>query len=196
MVSVRQAASNSDAEAGPAASISIRPGRARVSLGPQSGAVGAISLVRTVPLQVQTSEHLEIVDVTAAIEDFVDGCRTSTGILYVFCQHTTCGLLINENEQGFHDDLSDVLETLVPRKRYWAHDDLSRRWQNLEPINRPNGHSHVRAALTSCPTVAIPIMRGALALGEWQKVFLVELDGPRQRSIILQLLSVPKEEGE
>jgi thiamine phosphate synthase YjbQ (UPF0047 family) len=84
-----------------------------------------------------------------------------------------------------HEDLAAILEELAPRDRRWAHDDLSRRTQNLTPgeTERPNGWSHVRALLATSPSLTLPISGGGLALGRWQRVFLVELDGPRDRTL-------------
>ena len=142
-------------------------------------------LVPAVTIQTATPDSQCVVDVTAEIESAVRASALRQGICSIFCPHTTCGLAVTEAEEGLHHDLGDVLEHLAPRGRYWAHDDLARRRANLVPGDRPNGHSHVRALLATLPQLTVPIIDGALALGLWQRVFLVELDGGRLRRLLV-----------
>src|SRR5437763_5430235 len=134
---------------------------------------------------VDTDQPQQLVDITDRVAAVAADSGVSEGALLVYCPHTTCGLAVNEAEDGLHEDLAAVLEELAPRDRAWAHDDLSRRTQNLTPgeIERPNGWSHVRALLATAPSITVPISGGGLALGRWQRIFLVELDGGRQRTL-------------
>lgn len=125
-----------------------------------------------------TERPFQLVDVTDAVDAIVD---VAEGALHVWCPHTSCGLLVGELEDGFHEDLERVLEAVAPVARPWAHDDMARRHQNLELHERRNGWSHVRAALATLPFVLVPVEGGRMALGRWQRLFLVELDGPRPR---------------
>lgn len=138
-------------------------------------------------LMVRTESPLQMVDITEAVADVVRRAALAEGMASVFCPHTSCGLAITEAENGHHEDLASVLEELAPAGRAWAHDDLSRRFQNLEPDERPNGWSHIRHLLATSPSLVIPVLDGALALGRWQALFLVELDGPRpERGVLVQ----------
>ena len=124
-------------------------------------------------------------DITDRVADVAASSGVAEGAVLVYCPHTTCGLAVNEAEDGLHADLAEVLEELAPRQREWAHDDLDRRTQNLTPgeVERPNGWSHIRAILATSPSLTLPISAGRLSLGTWQRVFLVELDGGRARRL-------------
>lgn len=134
---------------------------------------------------VTTEQPQQLVDITERVAEAAAGAGVTDGALLLYCPHTTCGLAVNEAEDGLHEDLAEILEALAPKGRAWAHDDLSRRTQNLTPgeMERPNGWSHVRALLATAPSLTLPIQSGQLALGRWQRVFLVELDGGRSRTV-------------
>lgn len=132
-----------------------------------------------IELQLATRAHAELVDVTDKVAAAVEASGITRGSAQVFCPHTSCGLAITELEDGLHHDLHALMDELVPAEREYRHDDLVRRTQNLEPDERPNGWSHLRALLLTHPTALLPIMGGRLQLGTWQRLFLVELDGPR-----------------
>ena len=120
-------------------------------------------------------------DFTREIERWLAQCPTDTGLLTVFCQHTSASLVIQENaDPDVVADLADFLTRLVPEDtRLYRHtaegpDDMT---------------SHIRAALTGTQ-LAIPIHKGELALGTWQGVYLFEhRERPHRRSIVLHLLS-------
>ncbi len=120
-------------------------------------------------------------DFTREIESWLQGYATATGLLTVFCQHTSASLVIQENaDPDVVADLADFLTRLVPEDtRLYRHtaegpDDMT---------------SHIRAALTQTQ-LSIPIHKGKLALGTWQGVYLFEHRAqPHRRSIVLHLLS-------
>jgi secondary thiamine-phosphate synthase enzyme len=119
-------------------------------------------------------------DLLRAIKDsgITDGCAV------VFCSHTTCALLINEWEEGALADLRDRLEAIVPGDVYYAHDDLERRTQNLqEGHERANGQAHVTQMILGATSHAIPVAAGEPILGQWQRLLLLELDEPKDRSV-------------
>ena len=118
---------------------------------------------------------------TAQIEAWLRQHPVSTGLLTVFCQHTSASLIIQENaDPDVVADLADFFERLVPEDtRLYRHtaegpDDMT---------------SHIRTALTQTQ-LSIPIHNGRLALGTWQGVYLFEhREHPHRRSVILHLLS-------
>lgn len=132
-----------------------------------------------VELPLATDHHTELVDVTGLVSGAVAGSGIERGSAQVFCPHTSCGLAVTELEDGLHEDLYALMDELAPPDREYRHDDLVRRTQNLEPDERPNGWSHLRTLLVTQPTVLLPLVGGRLQLGTWQRLFLVELDGPR-----------------
>ena len=137
------------------------------------------------------SPWLDLIDVTQDVRGAVDKSGVQNGVAVVYTPHTTCTVLINERESGFFEDFSERLEELVPKEGpYYRHDDLSIRTEGLEddPHDVPNGHSHVRAALLSSSSQAIPIVDGDLLLGRYQKVFFCELDRSRPRKVFIQVI--------
>jgi secondary thiamine-phosphate synthase enzyme len=136
-------------------------------------------------ISVATREETEFIDVTAALTALVATLGVRDGVLTVQTRHTTTGLMINEHEPLLLRDLKAMFERLVPAGPY-EHDDFGRRTVNLTPDERVNGHAHCRAALLRT-SESVPIVDGALTLGRWQRIFLVEFDGPRRREISVAL---------
>ena len=135
--------------------------------------------------------RFEPVDITADLERCVGSSGVRNGLAHVFCKHTTCGVLINEFEDGLVEDLVRAMETLVPQG-YFAHDDLTRRTQNLQgPDEPPNGAAHVRQMLFGATSQSIPVVDGELGLGTWQRVLFLELDDPRPRSLTVTVMGSP-----
>ena len=130
-------------------------------------------------IELGTTKPLELVDVTDRIADLTATSGVARGIAHAFCPHTSCGLTITEAEDGLHEDIDAFLERLAPTTGTYVHDDMTRRTQNREPDERRNGWSHLRALVATTPTLVLPVVDHALALGTWQRIFLVELDGPR-----------------
>ena len=102
----------------------------------------------------------------------------------MFSQHTTTALAVNENEARLLEDVKIHLEKLAPQSVGYLHDDLHLR--NVPDDEPMNAHSHLMAMMLSTSEV-IPIVNGQLALGTWQSVLFFELDGPRQRTVFVQL---------
>jgi secondary thiamine-phosphate synthase enzyme len=139
-------------------------------------------------IEVRAGIRHGFVDVTEALQRAVADAGITAGCSIAFCAHTTCSLIINELEDGVLEDLSGRLETLVPRNAYYAHDDMERRTQNLDGPHEPkNGQAHVLHALVGGSSHAIPVLRGAPALGRWQRLLLHELDEPKDRKIIFHI---------
>jgi len=117
---------------------------------------------------VDTDARLAVTDVTDRVATALpdDADRTATA----FVRHTTAGLLVNEAEPRLLDDFESFLADAVADEG-WRHDELD-----------GNADSHLRAALTSS-SVVFPVSDGALDLGRWQSVLLVECDGPRSRTV-------------
>lgn len=112
-------------------------------------------------------------DVRNAVPDGHDGA------VLVFCPHTTASLFINEDEAGLRDDINDALLDLVPHsdEHDYAHDHG----------HDPNAHAHLKTVLTNSD-LTIPVQDGELTLGTWQEIFLLDTDGPRQRTVQIQPL--------
>ena len=133
---------------------------------------------------VKASERLGCVDLTPAARDFVATAGIEDGALMAFCAHTTCSLLVNEWEAGALEDLARKVEQLFPAAAYYAHDDMTRRTENLIAEERRNGHAHVAQMIMGQSTQLVPIAEGRLLLGRWQRLFLLELDEPKERTVL------------
>ncbi len=125
-------------------------------------------------LEVSTKKRFELVDITQLVSDEVS---SRSGLCNVYVPHTTCGILVNENEPGLLKDVESMLSSAVPDKDY-AHNRIDN-----------NADAHLRSILT-CASQTIPLLDGSLALGTWQRIFLAEFDGPRERKVIVTVLSL------
>jgi secondary thiamine-phosphate synthase enzyme len=137
-----------------------------------------------------TNGSSQLVDVTDDLAAVVEKSGIRNGMALVYSPHTTCAIVINELESGFLEDFVESLAALVPEERYYRHDDLTVRTQGIEADTAefPNGHSHVRAGLLASSSQTIPIVEGSLLLGQWQRVFLCELDRQRPRKVFIQVM--------
>ena len=142
-------------------------------------------------LRVDTSQPTEFVDVTDRLLDAVAVSGVDTGLLNVMSAHTTTGVVVNEHEPLLLEDFAALLARTAPSGAPYRHDDLGVRTVNVVPGERANGHAHCRALLL--PTsVCLNVIDGRLALGRWQRVFLVELDGPRPRDLSVVVLGAAR----
>jgi secondary thiamine-phosphate synthase enzyme len=142
--------------------------------------------VRT--LEVKAGERYGCLDLTTDVVGTVDVSGIEIGCAVVYCMHTTCAVIINEWEDGALEDFADRLRALVPEDTYYAHDDLSRRTQNLQPDERVNGSAHVAQMLLGGTSHVLPVVDRRLVLGRWQRLFLVELDEPTPRNVMVQVM--------
>jgi secondary thiamine-phosphate synthase enzyme len=142
----------------------------------------------TQTIQVRPERRRGFVDVTDELRRAIKDSGVTEGCVVAFCAHTTCALLINEWEDGALDDLRRRLEAVVPAAVYYAHDDLERRTQNLqEGHERANGQAHVTQMILGATSHAIPVAAGEPLFGQWQRLLLLELDEPKERSIIFHV---------
>ncbi len=98
--------------------------------------------------------------------------------------HTTASIIVNEHEPLLLSDFTSLLARAVPRAFLYRHDDFDTRTVNMTPDERANGHAHCRALLLGA-SASLHIADGRVERGLWQRIFLVELDGPRTREISL-----------
>lgn len=145
------------------------------------------SIVRHIVVPFETHQPVEFVDVTASLSRVVEEAGLVDGLVVVQTRHTTTGLLVNEHEPFLLADLEALFERLAPTSAAYAHDDFSRRTVNLLPGERRNGHAHCRAALLRT-SETLAVTDGALALGRWQRVFLVDFDGGQRRELSLTVM--------
>jgi secondary thiamine-phosphate synthase enzyme len=146
-----------------------------------------ISTYRHTTIRVATERPTEFIDLTARLESLVAKAGIRFGFVSVQTLHTTTAIVVNELEPLLLADFVTLLENAAPRGAAYRHDDLSARMVNVTPDERINGHAHCRALLLG-PSACLNVAEGHLVLGRWQRVFMVELDGPRVREISVLIL--------
>lgn len=127
-------------------------------------------------LEIKTEEPVQVIDITRQVNDAVRESGVAEGICLVYTLHTTTGIIINEAESGLVADLLRRLASLAPPRNGYLHDRID-----------DNAHAHLQAVLLG-NSRTIPVEEGCLALGTWQRVLFVELDGPRRRSVLIKVL--------
>ncbi|MDD1735377.1 MAG: secondary thiamine-phosphate synthase enzyme YjbQ [Methanothrix sp.] len=127
-------------------------------------------------MEIVTSRQIEIVDITDGIERYVNDCGREKGICLVYSLHTTTALIINEADEALLNDILNLMERIAPQAAGYQHDR-----------GDGNAHAHLRAALLG-NSVIIPIEKGGLALGTWQRILFIEMDGPRKRRLSIRII--------
>ena len=138
-------------------------------------------------LTVASRQPIELIDITDRVAELVREAAVASGQVVLLSRHTTAAVRVQENEPMLLEDLRDFLARLAPPTSPYRHNDFRRRTHHLHPDERPNGHAHCLQLLLGS-SESVPVVDGALALGTWQRLFLVELDGPRpSREVLVQL---------
>jgi secondary thiamine-phosphate synthase enzyme len=141
-------------------------------------------------LHLRTKGAFDIIDVTSDVEKALLDSGIEEGYALVYSRHTTCGVVVNERERGLLGDLQRLLARLVPEGDYYKHDDWDIRTENMHPDETPNAHSHLRQIIGGRPSEYVPVFDGALMLGEWQRIMILELDQAKDREILIQVCGV------
>lgn len=138
-------------------------------------------------LRIETERPTQFIDITGEVGRLVARSGIRTGLANIQTLHTTTAVIVNEHEPLLLADAADLFERLAPREAVYRHDNVTLRTVNCVLGERPNGHSHCRALLLPS-SVSLNIAGGCLQLGRWQRLFLVELDGPRTRDLSVLLM--------
>lgn len=136
-------------------------------------------------LSFDTRENLEVINLTPRLKSVIASSRVSNGLAIITSRHTTTALFVNEFEDRLLEDIKLFFQKLVPADKKYLHNDIHLR--DCDPDEPENAHSHLIAMLLSNSEV-IPIASGELTIGQWQSVMLAELDGPRQRTVQIQII--------
>jgi secondary thiamine-phosphate synthase enzyme len=141
----------------------------------------------TYRISLDTSKAPEFIDITDRVYGFIQDSQVLNGFAIVYSKHTTAAIKINENEPLLLKDMGEFLERMAPRDGDYGHNDFSIRTVNMNIDECPNGHAHCQHLLLGT-SENIPIIDGQLQLGRWQRIFLIELDMPRPREILVQVI--------
>ena len=138
-------------------------------------------------LQIETRECLEFADITERVAECVHYSGIREGFINVQTRHTTTAILVGEHEPLLIEDLKRKLEVLAPRTGAYRHDDFSVRTVNMCPDEEKNGHSHCKALFLRS-SECLNIVDGEMDLGQWQRIFLIELDRARSRRVSVMVV--------
>ncbi|WP_319268212.1 secondary thiamine-phosphate synthase enzyme YjbQ [uncultured Draconibacterium sp.] len=129
-------------------------------------------------ITVSTPNHNILVDITRNVEQVVMQAKIKCGIVNVYVQGATAGIMIQENwDDSVQNDVISLMKKLIPAG-VWEHDAQDN-----------NGDSHLKAGIVG-PSETIPIINGKMGLSTWQNIFLCEFDGPRdERNIVVTLIN-------
>lgn len=127
-------------------------------------------------ITVSSSAREEMIDITAAVQGALAAGSAKAGVCFLFTQHTTCGLTVNENsDPDVKSDMLGFLRRLIPQ--------FEANFKHFEH----NADAHIKSSLVGS-SVAVPYENGRLLLGRWQGIYLCEFDGPRERKVLLRTI--------
>jgi secondary thiamine-phosphate synthase enzyme len=129
-------------------------------------------------LSIKTRKKREVVDITDLVQKNLSTYDSQTGICHLSILHTTAALTTADLDPGTDLDMLDAFEEMIPKLRY------------RHPHNPAHVPDHILSSLIGT-SVALPASKGYLVLGTWQRVVLVELDGPRERDVVLAFTAEP-----
>jgi secondary thiamine-phosphate synthase enzyme len=131
-------------------------------------------------INLKSDDKIQILDITDKVREALAESGVRDGTVTMITQHTTSAININEQEEGLQEDMVKFLTELVPQDGDFIH--------NKNAMDgRFNAHSHLMALFANA-SETVPLVGGKLALGNWQSIFFIELDGPRpKRVVVLQI---------
>ena len=135
-------------------------------------------------LALQTTEKQQLINITPKLKDAVKDSGITNGFIGLFSQHTTAALMVSEFQNALLDDIAVFLRRVVSDDVPYKHNS-----PEFSDCDRKNAASHLRSMLFN-NSVMLPVSDGELVLGEFQCVILAEMDGPRERSLKVQLLGI------
>jgi secondary thiamine-phosphate synthase enzyme len=131
-----------------------------------------------------TSDRMQLINVTDRINEIVRKSGIRDGIVHLQSLHTTTAVFINEWQDALLHDVRHFLEDLINREHEWRHND-----PNYSDCERKNADSHLRGMIMG-QTLSLQVRNSCVLLGTWQSIILAEFDGPRSRSVSIQVSGV------
>lgn len=147
-----------------------------------NGARAARTGVHVHRLDIDTTKRVEIRDLTETVREIVQNAGVDAGLVTLSSMHTTTAIFVNEPQTALLEDIEHLLERLAPRAEEWKHND-----PRYSDCDRQNADAHLRAMVLGS-SVTLQVAEGDLVMGQWQRILVAELDGPRTRQLVLQIL--------
>ena len=129
-------------------------------------------------ISLSTSKRLDLVDITEQIQSFVEEHKIESGICLINSPHSTTAIIVNENELGLKKDILRKVREEFFQGTDWQHDRVDN-----------NAVAHLGSIFLGHSKM-FPIKNGRLERGTWQNIFFLELDGPRSRRVLLEIMGV------
>ena len=131
-----------------------------------------------------TSDRMQLINVTDRINEIVRKSGIRDGIVHLQSLHTTTAVFLNEWQDALLHDVRNFLDDLVNREHSWRHND-----PQYSDCERKNADSHLRGMIMG-QSLSLQVRNSAVLLGTWQSIILAEFDGPRSRSMSIQVSGV------
>jgi len=136
-------------------------------------------MLKTKHITLNTKGRDQVIDITGEVQEIVNQSKIDNGLATVFVHGSTASVTTIEYEPGLIKDIKNLDEKLIPSDAAYAHDAT---WGDA------NGYAHLRAAMIG-PSLGIPVEKGALTLGTWQQIIVIDHDNrPREREVIVQIM--------
>jgi secondary thiamine-phosphate synthase enzyme len=131
-----------------------------------------------------TNDRMELLNITDRINELVRKSGIRDGIVHMQSLHTTTSVFLNEWQEALLEDVKDFFERSIERDRYYRHNDPEH-----SDCERSNADSHLKGMIMG-QSLSLQVRNAAVLLGTWQSIILAEFDGPRSRSIAVQICGV------
>jgi secondary thiamine-phosphate synthase enzyme len=138
-------------------------------------------------IKLKTTATMDFIDVTEKVQKKIKKAGIKNGIINIQSLHTTMAVIVNEAEPLLISDLKALLKKFAPRTYKYMHDNFKVRTVHMHKNESKNGHSHAKAMYLPTSTM-LNVSESKLQIGEWQRIFAVELDSSRDRKIALQIM--------
>ncbi len=126
-------------------------------------------------LIIKTKKEKEIIDITEKINNFLENQEKNEGLVFVFALHTTCSLATADLDPGAEEDYIKAFEKIKPKEKF------------IHPHNPEHFPDHFLSSVVGT-SLLLPFQNKKLILGVWQRVILIEFDGPREREILIKII--------
>ncbi len=138
-------------------------------------------------IKLKTAAEMDFIDITEKVQKKIKDAGIKNGIINIQSLHTTMAVIVNEAEPLLIADMKVLLEKMAPRTYKYMHDNFEIRTVNMCDGECANGHAHNKSIHLPTSTL-LNITKNKIQLGQWQRIFAVELDRSRPRQIALQII--------
>lgn len=131
-----------------------------------------------------TNDRMQLINITDRVNEIVRKSGIREGMVHLQSLHTTTAVFLNEWQDALLHDVRSFLDDLVAREKHWRHND-----PKYSDCERKNADSHLRGMIMG-QSLCLQVRNSAVLLGTWQSIILAEFDGPRSRSMSVQVSGV------